>query len=50
MRVVFDKTMQGIITILQNLRIKIKNEESQTSKRIRQLKSKNRLLLTGTPL
>ena len=29
---------------------KIKNEESQTSKRIRQLKSKNRLLLTGTPL
>ena len=29
---------------------KIKNEESQTAKRIRSLNSKNRLLLTGTPL
>jgi SWI/SNF-related matrix-associated actin-dependent regulator of chromatin subfamily A member 5 len=29
---------------------KIKNEDSQTSQRIRQLRSKNRLLLTGTPL
>ena len=29
---------------------KIKNEDSQTSKRVRQLKSKQRLLLTGTPL
>ena len=29
---------------------KIKNEESQTAKRIRSLSSKNRLLLTGTPL
>lgn len=29
---------------------KIKNEDSQTSKRVRQLKSKYRLLLTGTPL
>ena len=29
---------------------KIKNEESQISKRLRQLDSRNRLLLTGTPL
>lgn len=29
---------------------KIKNEDSQTSKRIRQFKSNYRLLLTGTPL
>jgi SWI/SNF-related matrix-associated actin-dependent regulator of chromatin subfamily A member 5 len=29
---------------------KIKNEDSQTSKRIRQFNSKYRLLLTGTPL
>jgi len=29
---------------------KIKNEDSQTSKRVRQLHSKYRLLLTGTPL
>lgn len=29
---------------------KIKNEDSQTSKRIRQFRSKYRLLLTGTPL
>lgn len=29
---------------------KIKNEDSQTSKRVRQLRSKYRLLLTGTPL
>jgi len=29
---------------------KIKNEQSQTSKRIRSLKSHGRLLLTGTPL
>ena len=29
---------------------KIKNEDSQTSKRIREMKSRYRLLLTGTPL
>lgn len=29
---------------------KIKNEDSQTSKRIRQMHSNYRLLLTGTPL
>jgi SWI/SNF-related matrix-associated actin-dependent regulator of chromatin subfamily A member 5 len=29
---------------------KIKNEESQISKRLRELDSKQRLLLTGTPL
>ena len=29
---------------------KIKNEDSQTSKRVRQFRSKYRLLLTGTPL
>ena len=29
---------------------KIKNEESQISKRLRQLDSRYRLLLTGTPL
>jgi len=29
---------------------KIKNEDSQTSKRVRQIRSQYRLLLTGTPL
>jgi SWI/SNF-related matrix-associated actin-dependent regulator of chromatin subfamily A member 5 len=29
---------------------KLKNEESQISQRLRQLDSRNRLLLTGTPL